>query len=370
MTLLLSLLLAGTTVTGLVWDDADGNGRREGREKGLAGVVVSDGRALAVTAADGSYRLEAGGRNVFVVLPGDLRPTTPWWRPRAEAVDFGLAADPALEAWRFAHLSDTHLHAGNVERTRRAFALAREGKAALAIVSGDLIRDALRVGEDTARGEFALYAAEVARAGLPVWSGIGNHEVFGVERHLSLVPPTHPAYGKRMYEEILGPRYYAFSRGRVHFLMLDTVAVDDIWYYGAIDVDQLEWIRSELAHVPPGTTIVTVGHIGFRIGAQSRFFAAEGRDRTLLTVEGVTYYRHVVRNASALAEVLKPYRWTLALQGHTHMGERLRFLDETRTRFHTAPAVDRAAFAPVPSGIAVYSVKGDAVDDGDWVIID
>jgi len=238
------------------------------------------------------------------------------------------------------------------------------------VVSGDLVKDALRVGEGEARAQFGLYAAETGRAGLPIRNVLGNHDVFGIERQESLVPTTHPSYGKAMYEETLGPRYYAFNRGRVHFVVLDTVGVDDMWYYGFLDPDQLAWIRRELAYVPAGATVVTVGHIPLRSGAMLREYAAEGPARTLIAVDGHTWFRHVVRNVPDLEEILKPYRWTLALQGHAHMGERLRMEDGGHTRYHTAPAVACQAWAPWPNGIVVYTVKGDSIDDGETVTLD
>ena len=40
---------------------------------------------------------------------------------------------------------------------------------------------------------------------MTVWSVPGNHEIFGIERHSSLVSPAHPLYGKAMYRQRLGP---------------------------------------------------------------------------------------------------------------------------------------------------------------------
>ena len=86
-----------------------------------------------------------------------------------------------------------------------------------------------------------------------------------------------------------------------------------------------------------------------------------------MTVKGVTFYRHVVRNTAALAAILKPYRWTLALQGHTHEGERLQLLDGGITRYHTAPAIDHPPDSPFPSGVFIYTVRGEDIDDGEFV---
>ena len=154
--------------------------------------------------------------------------------------------------------------------------------------------------------------------------------------------------------------------------MLDTLGINDLWYYGLLEEDELAWLRKDLAHVAPGTTVVTAGHVPLRTGAFSDEFFADGPERTLETVHGQTFYRHVVRNAAALAEILKGYRWTLALQGHTHTGERLRLWEGGQTgetRFHTAPAVDHPEPTP-PSGFFVYTVRGAEIDDGEIVWLD
>ncbi len=364
------LLAAATAVSGVVYDDANANGRRDPGEKGLSGVVVSDGVEVVDTGPDGTYRLNATGRNVFVVTPGDRRATAGWHRPAAPGVDFALAPSPPAAAWRFAHLSDTHVEPANVERMRRALALAKSRDPDFAIVTGDLNRDSLRVDEATARGRMELYAAEAAKSPVPLYSAPGNHDIFGIERHLSLVPATNPSYGKAMFEQIVGPRYYSFDRGRIHFVLLDTLGIDDLWYYGFLEPDELAWLRKDLARVRPGTTVVTAGHVPFRTGKFSDEMIPDGPARTLQTVNGVTFYRHVVRNVPALAEILKPYRWTLALQGHTHTAERLHIFEGGETRFHTAPAVDHPPDEPIPSGLFVYTVRGEEIDDGELLDLD
>ncbi len=45
----------GATVSGVVFEDLDGSGRRDAKSPGVAGVLVSNGRDVAVTDADGRY---------------------------------------------------------------------------------------------------------------------------------------------------------------------------------------------------------------------------------------------------------------------------------------------------------------------------
>jgi len=366
--LLLGALLLGAPfprlVRGVVYDDLNANGRRDPGEPGLPGVAVSDGVNVVTSLPDGSYELECKGGSVFVILPGDRKAIGSFYHPCGARVDFALSRGSAQTVWRFAHLADTHLHAGNVARLRRALGLAEDRKVDFAFLNGDLIKDALAADEPTAKAQFAFYVAEMSRAAFGVWNVLGNHDLCGLER-----PGGGPPDPKAAYEESLGPRYYAFNRGKLHFLVLDTIGVDGRFYYGVLDTVQLAWIERELAFVAPGTTLVTVGHIPLRSGRLSSEFDSEN-GKTLLTVAGKTFYRHIVRNVGALEDLLRPFRWTLALQGHTHSGEKVQGFDGGTTRYHTAPAVDRQPWAAWPGGIVTYEVRGDIVDDGELATID
>lgn len=368
---LASLLAAGNTVSGVVFADANADGRREPGEAGVAGVVVTDGTTVVTTDAAGEYLLaDVTAAHVFVVTPGDRRAVGSWYRATAARVDFPLAPAPLPARWRFAHLSDPHVEPATAARLRAALEGAAGRAADFALVSGDLVFDALRADAATARTRYAAYDAVAAASPVPIRPVIGNHDVFGIDRRWSHATVGEPGYGKALYEEREGPRYSAFNRGQVHFLVLDTIGVDDTRYYGRLDEAQLEWIRRELRYVPAGLTVVTVGHIPLRSAALALSYAAEGVARSLLSVGGRTSFPHVVGNAGALVEILKAYRWTLALQGHTHVAEKLPADGGTRTRYHTAPAVTRLPQANPPSGYFMYAVEGGEVDDGELVSLE
>lgn len=97
----------------------------------------------------------------------------------------------------------------------------------------------------------------------PVWTVPGNHENFGIERDKSKVSIAHPLYGRQMYHHYHGPDYYSFNFGGVHFVGLNTVDIDDQWYYGHLDSLQLTWLERDLAMVPPTMPVVTFNHIPF-----------------------------------------------------------------------------------------------------------
>ena len=222
-------------VTGVVFEDANRNGQRDAGERGLSGVAVSNQREVVQTAADGSYSLpRAGYAIVFISLPDGYATVGNFWRsvsPSSNSpVDFALTARASSGTFTFIHASDTHVSAQSVGRLQQLRTIAEKHRPDFVLVTGDLVRDALRVGEEEARGYYDLYTQEVPRFPMPVWSVPGNHEIFGIERHLSLVSPKHPLYGKGMYRQRLGPNYYSFTHGGVHFVGLDSVDVADLWY--------------------------------------------------------------------------------------------------------------------------------------------
>lgn len=361
-------------VVGVVFDDANGNGLRDSGEPGLAGVAVSNQQTVARTDRDGRFSLDGAGFGVvFVSVPDGRRATSSFWQPAGSALAFGLAPRPPAAAFTFIHASDPHVSAASLPRLQRARAIVDARRPDFVLMTGDLVRDSLRVGEDEARGYYDLYVNETSRWPVPVWSVPGNHENFGIERHLSLVSPAHPLYGKAMYRRRLGPNYYSFTYGGIHFVGLDSVDIADLWYYGHVDAAQLAWLRADLAAVPPGTTVVTFNHIPFVSAMESiSGFKADGTAPSTIVIDGKPQYRHTVSNLAEVQAILAPYRWTHALGGHLHIRETIRYESPVTTRFYQTAAIVGPTEGPVParSGVTLYRVSGGAVDDGEFIPLD
>ena len=366
---------APAPVAGVVFDDANRNGQRDAGERGLAAVAVSNGREVVQTAADGGYSLPHGPYGiVFVSQPDGYAAAADFWRTVSPSstrpADFGLTARAASATFTFIHASDTHVSPQTLGRLQQLRAIAEKHRPDFVLVTGDLVRDALRVGEEEARGYYDLYVQEVRRFPVPVWSVPGNHENFGIERHLSLVSPTHTLYGKGMYRQRLGPNYYSFTHGGVHFVGLDSVDIADLWYYGHVDGVQLAWLKADLAHVPSGTPVVTFNHIPFATALEGlNGYRDDGAAPTLIEVGGRTVFRHIVSNFSDVLASIGSREWPLALGGHVHTRESISFGSAVRTRFHQAAAVvgrtDNAV--PATSGVTLYRVKNRAIDDGEFI---
>lgn len=378
MILVVAFSPAAAQVSGTVFNDRNGNGQRDAGETGVARVVVSNQHDAVVSDSSGSFRLGGPGTGVvFVSVPDGFRATTQFWqRADAPAIAFGLAAAPAQEAITFLHASDTHLEPRSVPRLDRLRAIIDSVGPAFVLVTGDLTRDALRVPESEARGYYELYLRETARISMPVWSVPGNHELFGIERHLSLVSQKHPLYGRGMYRHYVGPDYYSFNAGGMHFVGLNTADNDDLWYYGHVDSTQLAWLARDLAHVPPNVPIVTFNHIPLA-SAMPSLAGVENEPPapTILRVKGKDVLRHVVSNLPELLAVVGPRPFPLALGGHNHARERLEFGTQGRNpiRFEQTGAVVGPAgmpWLPMASGVTIYTIRGGRISEGTFVRLD
>jgi len=362
-------------VSGVVFDDTNRNGTRDAGERGVAGVAVSNQDAVVTTDASGAFRLSGAGTGVvFVSTPDGYRSAGPWWRPAesGQPISFGLTRDRQSGELTFIHASDTHISPASLPRTQRLRALVDSIGPGLLLITGDLVRDALRVSEAEATGYYELFAKERNAFRTPVFTVPGNHENFAIERDTSHVPATHPLYGRAMYHHYFGPDYYSFTRGGVHFVGLNTVDIDDQQYYGHVDSLQLAWLERDLAMVPASMPIVTFDHIPF-------FTTIEGlngyNDRppapSLITVKGKTVYRHSVSNAGDVLAILRTHRHVLALGGHMHATERIEYeMAGVKTRFNQVSAIvgnSRGAGLESISGVTLYRVKNGEIDSGRFI---
>jgi hypothetical protein len=363
-------------IAGIAFVDANGNGIRDRGEAGFGGVAVSNQDTVVATDASGTFRLPHGGYGiVFVSVPDGYRAVGRFWRnvgDSASSIAFPLAPVARVREFTFVHTSDTHIAPATVERMRRLRTLVDSLAPAFVLITGDLVRDALRVTETEATGYYELFAREAGAFRTPLRTVPGNHEIFGIERHLSLVSPKHPLYGRRMYRRYLGPDYYSFTYGGVHFIGLNTVDIDDLWYYGHVDSLQLAWLERDLALVPAEMPVVTFDHIPFVSTFEGlRGYTDKPPAPTVITVKGRTVFRHTVSNVGEVLAVLRKRRHVLALGGHIHAGERVEYeIDGLRTRFHQAAAIvapSGAAGLRFPSGITVYIVRDGEIDAGRFV---
>ena len=369
---LLALALAHADLSGTVFLDRNANGVRDPGEPGLAGVVVSDQADVVTTDRDGAFRIAAahGTGIVFVSVPAGYRVVGSFWHRDSEPLLFALAPARERNEVVFIHASDTHISPASQARTQRLRALVDSIAPDFVLITGDLVRDALRVGEAEATGYYELFQSEMARMTRPVWTIPGNHENFGIERERSHVSPDHPLFARAMYRHYRGPDYYSFNAAGIHFVGLNSVDIDDQWYYGHVDSMQLAWLAKDLAAIPRDMPVVTFQHIPFFTAAETiNGYMADGPAPSVITVHGVAAFRHSVSNAGDVIAAIAPHPYPLALGGHMHKRELLRY-EGVATRFDNVAAVvgpDGGAGLAFTSGIAVYRIRDGRVSEGTFV---
>ncbi len=364
------------TITGTVFADRNANGKRDAGEPGLVGVAVSDQDQVVVTGADGGYTLRSTGHStlVFVSVADGYRSAAPFYHTldasAAQVADFPLVPAPHTRTMTFIHASDTHISEASRPRTQRLRAIIDSVRPDFVIVTGDLVRDALRVGEAEATSYYRMFNEEAALVRQPFWTVPGNHENFGIERDLSHVTADHPLYGRAMYHHFRGPDYYSFTTNGIHFVGLNTVDIDDTRYYGHVDSLQLAWLARDLAAIPSTMPVVTFNHIPFYTSMETvNGYMDRPPAPSIITVNGVAAFRHSVSNAAEVLARVKPHPYPIALGGHMHAPERLRYAG-IDTRFELAAAVVGPAGSPampMPSGVTVYRLTPGAIDAGRFV---
>lgn len=367
-----------SAITGFVFDDSNNNGIKDKNEKGLSGIAVSDQVNIVTTKEDGSYvlSLTRGYGIVFISMPEGYNTKLGYWRAVDKintAINFPLIKSKTSSSFTFIHASDTHISPSAIDRIKKLQHLTDSLKPDLMLITGDLVKDALRVPEQEARSLYELFKTEESKINTTVWCVPGNHEIFGIERHLSLVSSDNPLYGRKMYRYYLGPDYYSFNYGGVHFIGLNSLDFEDLWYYGKIDSLQLEWLKKDIALISPATPVITFQHVPFYSGGLSiQPFEESGPGRAIENEKGVLKYRHIVSNAQEVLTILNKHNYPLALAGHYHFQQKFSFAG-MQTRFEQTAAVvgpSEEGSLKMPSGIMLYSVKDGKIDEGKFIPLD
>tara|TARA_R110002167_G_scaffold27871_8_gene94573 strand:- start:915 stop:2078 length:1164 start_codon:yes stop_codon:yes gene_type:complete len=363
----LKLSAQNIEVKGVVFEDLNGNSIKDKGEHGIPKVAVSDQLTTVLTDKEGEFQLNANADFPYVMISQPTGYIGAYYQQKSPELAFPLQKSGSQNHFKFIHASDTHVDSLNLPRMQRFRQLADSVAADFIIISGDLVRDALRVSETVAAGYYELFVSEIKKFGMPVYNGVGNHEIFGIERDKSLVSSEHPLYGKKMYRKYLGPDYYSFNYGGIHFMSIDAVDYQNLYYYGGIDSLQLDWFSSDIAPIAKDTPIITFNHIP--LVSAGFTFQDFGNDvfygPQLLVQEGSLAHRHIVFNFNALQKRIGNRPYPLALSGHYHAAQESTFIG-SHTQFAQTSAITRPdSFRyngfEIRSGFTLYEVKNGKI---------
>ncbi len=308
---------------GTVFEDRNNNAIQDNGEPGIAGVMVSDQSGTAVTGSDGRYVLMDTSNSPFIFISTPEGYSGKFFSDRAPKRSFPLKKTGIRNHFKFIHASDTHVDSANLPRMKRFRELADSTGAEFILLTGDLIRDALRNPEALSSAYYEMFLKEISKFKIPVYSVPGNHELFGIERDKSLVSAEHPLYGKKMYRHFLGPDYYSFNYGGIHFVGMNTVDFQNLYYYGGVDSLQLKWLKGDLAAIDPQKPVITFNHIPF-LSPGFSFMDFEDDifyGPQLLRQEDTLRHRHIVYNFGKVKKIIGDRPFPLALSGHYHAAQ-------------------------------------------------
>ena len=246
-----------------------------GRMSGGEGVSVTDGYSVTKTDGQGVYRLKPNKDAVFIYI---TRPTGHdvqghWYKPLAGNVDFELKpADQNEDEYVFVHVTDTH-----VSQNRRSLAglsrFVREINALtppprFVVNSGDLLdlHKALISKPESGQRDFRTYVGIMNHLAMPYYNVAGDHT--DSSYRIDQFPRGDHRCGKPLYWEYLGPHFFSFEYGAIHFTSVDfgyhlgkrPIPVGGrLLEYPTNEVQPMhvEWIRQDLSRRTLGTFVVT-----------------------------------------------------------------------------------------------------------------
>jgi hypothetical protein len=282
---------------GSVFHDLSRDGVRQDDEPGIANVIVSNGRDVTTTDAEGRYSLPVfDNMTVMVHEPaawdvpvdehgvpqffythkpdgtpeplryGGLEPTG----PLPEEINFPMIRTGVSEEFSCVMMGDTQPYS-NTEigyvRDSIADALLEQdlSQAECIVMLGDVMGDDLSL--------LPRFMDIFSVLGLPQYYVHGNHD-FDFDA-------TSDAHSADSWRQIYGPAYYSFEIGNAVFVALDNVIYpcgpeddgpggrdacadpEQTVYNGRVTDDQMAWLEGVLAEVPEDKLVVLMHHIPF-----------------------------------------------------------------------------------------------------------
>lgn len=257
------------TYSGTVFCDRNQNGVLDKGEKGLKGILVTNGDTIVATDKQGHYELPTvEGCSVFPILPADYtmagsRLVNANFAYMGNATqgkaDFALVKKAVNKCFRLNALGDVQV--GNYQELEYATRTlwpellepatlsfpfkCKQKPAAVNLFLGDLVNNRLGLYDDL--------RTLIEQLPQQSWTVLGNHD-----RDIDTVSWRQT----RSYCNKFGADMYAFNEGSVHFIVLNNVFPDgQRGYKNHLSDRQLRFVEQDLKHVPADRLIVLSMHI-------------------------------------------------------------------------------------------------------------
>lgn len=247
-------------------------------DKGVPGVVVSDGVEVTTTDGNGVYYIRSGKKYgyVFISIPKGYEVPSEGILPvfyqklsekeeTYDRKDFTLAKTGS-DNYTVYVLGDMHLanRTGDIAQFREyakdlnGTIAATPGKEYV-LTLGDMTWDAYWYDNSY---DFSDYVEEMDRnfSGIQFFHTMGNHDNDYLQ--IGDFAKENP------YRRSLGPTFYSFNIGQVHYIVLDDIDYNNVGtgkehrgeYVLDIISDQMAWLAKDLSHVDRSTPVVLSTH--------------------------------------------------------------------------------------------------------------
>ena len=319
------LELDGLDMDVLVMDNYNVTGRVvDNSGTPIEGVVVTDGKKCVKTLFDGSFYIDSelmASDFIYISTPAGYLPQvqdgipvfykrisslstsggvlqcgdfvlTPVANPDNCTIFFTADPQPRSQKWSMDNIAYRSLVCCNdLYRELKETAAAITGRQVYGICLGDIVHEDMSL--------FSNYASGLKTLGYPTFNVMGNHD--------NDPSAYDDAGGAEPFESYFGPRNYSFNIGKMHFVVLDDIAMhrengELKSYENGLDDIAWNWLKADLATVPKTTTLMVCAHAPmFRKSPDGE---VSGRDATLHGEE----YGTLIRSFN------KVHAWA----GHTH----------------------------------------------------
>lgn len=311
--------IAGKNIKGVVYSNGGG----------VPGVVVSDGYEITVTDSEGRYYLKSLKKAgfVFISVPGNYEVTNAGSAPQffkrvsnsidaIEQRDFSLIK---VDNDKHVVLSLADWHLANRNNDLEQFTTkvlpdinasinkySADGTKVYALTLGDLTWDGYWYSNNFGLNDYVPYMNKI---NAPVFNLIGNHD-------------NDPYYAndwdaENKYRDVIGPTYYSFNLGKVHYVVLDSVeyvntggsqgTVGSRNYNERLTNNQLEWLKKDLATlIDKNTPIVLAIH--------TPLYKQPSLDSNGNQIDAID-----LMNGDILKNILSEFASVHVLSGHTHI---------------------------------------------------
>ncbi|NGF56913.1 metallophosphoesterase [Parapedobacter sp. SGR-10] len=312
--------IAGKNIKGTVFSNG----------QGVANVVVSDGYDVAKTDQNGIYYLASNKQTgyVFVSVPGNYEVVSTnnnlpvFYQYLNAGTDIVEVKDFELKPVNNDNhivlaMADLHLANRNEDLTQfqngfvadvnqQIASYQGQGKKVYGLTLGDLTWDTYWYSNSFMLPE---YVKQISKVNAPVFNIMGNHD-------------NDPYFAndwsaENAYRRTLGPTYYSFNLGKIHYIVLDNTeyintggasgVVGNRNYNAKFSDQQLSWLEKDLATIDASTPIVIATHIQVHNAP-----AANG------TLPGFR-----TSNGQQLINLLSQFNEVHILTGHTHINYRV-----------------------------------------------